>query len=207
MGPDEIAELEGEASALLTLGGQENDEAPRMIALCERIMGHVPQRARGLSVEACLVDGCRVLIRSNVPSPRARWLVGHELAEWWHLRTRYEGADIEERCDAMGAMLAAPRRAFQRAIRSAGRHAVHALALRFNVPQSLALLRVGEVTGRPVALLRQPEALYRGADFAWPSTSTLRRALEEGHSRVHPVSIVDEPNRVGLMARWGWDVG
>jgi len=206
---DDIADLEGEAAAWLR-EAKMDDAVPRMVELCRELLKTEPVRTPDIDRESKLVhdnDGLpRVLLRMDVPPRRARWLVGHEIAEWAHARTDYRGGDIEERCDAMGAMLCAPRNLFRDAIRKLGRHAVHQLAEIFSTTQSLCLLRIGEVTGRPVALLRWPENIFRGDPFEWPSFSTLRRAIEEGREMVHPCTINDEPNRIGLMARWGWSV-
>lgn len=180
---------------------------PRMLAVAGQIGAKVA-RVSHLPTEGSLeqVDGSwRILIRRGLSPARARWVVGHEIAEWVHLRAGYRGADIEARCDALGAMLVAPRSPFRRAIRDIGRHAVHELAARFRTTQSVALLRIGEVTGRPVMLQRWPEPIVRGSAFSWPSPSTLRRRLLElgRDAPVHPVRIADEPGRIGLMAKLG----
>lgn len=195
-----MVDEEGEAGSLLATAELTDLDGPTPMAeLCRRLLGVSPRWA-SLSTEARVV-GSQVLLRRGLPHARARWLIGHEIAEWHLARLNYRGEDIERVCDRIGAALAVQRPAFRAAIRSIGRHAVHELARRFATTQSLALLRVGEVTGRPVALLRWPEPIYRGDPFEWPRTSALRRALDEGRAAVHPVAICDEPNRVGLMAR------
>ncbi len=185
-------DLEGDASAIYALAGCDDDDPPAIAALCRVLLGSPPVRA-SIRHEAQLahVDGAwRVLVRRDVSAERARWLVGHELAEWWHLRHDARPADIEARCDTLGAMLVAPRRAYRRALRALG-HRVHALASAFGVEQELALLRIGEVTGRPVALLRAPGVvLARGEPYVWD-----RRAVE--HRAAHPVRV---GQRWGLMA-------
>lgn len=130
---------------------------------------------------------------------RANFLIGHELAEWWYLTRgrRFENlAHKEAACDALGARLACPQPAFARAVRTIG-HRVHTLARCFIVPQGLALLRVGEVTGRPVAFVRSPP-IVRGEDFAWPDGPGLRKAVERPPASVH---LVRADERWGLMAR------
>ena len=106
--------------------------------------------------------------------------------------------DVEERANALGAALVVPAYVFRRAIRAKG-HAVHALALEFGVPPSLVLLRLGEVVGRPVALLREPEPIVRGTPFAWPRH--LAPAVLMPPPGVHPIRLVDEVGeRWGLLA-------
>lgn len=180
MGPEDLADLEGEAAALLSAAGEQDERVPRLLAVAHTL-GVEVVRAPGLATEGRLevVDGrWRALVRRGLPPARARWVVGHELAEAVHLRAGYVGADIEARCDAMGAMLVAPRAAFRREVRDIGRHAVHELARRFRTTQSVALLRIGEVTGRPVMLQRWPEPIVRGAAFGWPSAQRPQLALD-----------------------------
>jgi hypothetical protein len=140
--------------------------------------------------EACLIrvyEQWRVVVRRSVPAPRARWLVCHELAEHHYLRLGYRGADVEARCDALGAALVLPRRLAQLAIREHA-HRVSALARSLGVTQALALLRVGEVTRRPVLLERRPGVrLARGAPVEWSIDKRV----------AHPVKLSDE-------GRWGW---
>lgn len=198
VGDEELAELEGDAAAILREANVDDDEPPPLGLVCERLLGLRPARTPNINREAKLDERApgrfQVLIHADVPSQRARWLVGHELGEWIHLQSGAQPANIEARCDAIGAMLAAPRRAVRALI---GPRRVRLLAETFGVPQSVALLRIGEVFGRPVALLRRGRpALYRGGPFVWP-----RRSEREGVA--HLVRITDEPARVGLMAELG----
>lgn len=187
---------EADALEILRLAGHLDDEAPpNMAQLCRALLGSPPQVAP-IRSEACLarVRGeSRVYLRKGLDPARARWLVGHELAEWYYQRTGYVGADLEDRCDAVGAALVAPHMAYRLALRSVG-SSVHALAEAFVVPQALALLRIGEVTGRPVLLLRKPTPIHRGEPYVWP-----KRGMHD--PSVHPIRL--DGSRWGLMAeRW-----
>lgn len=189
-------DAEADALEILRMAGHLDDEAPpNMAQLCRALLGAPPQIAP-IRSEACLarVRGeSRVYLRRGVDAARSRWLVGHELAEWYYQRTGYVGPDLEDRCDAVGAALVAPRRAYRLALRSVG-SAIHVLAEAFVVPQALALLRIGEVTGRPVLLLRKPAPIHRGEPYVWP-----RRGMRDPN--VHPVRL--DGSRWGLMAeRW-----
>lgn len=197
MNDDTLADVEGDAALVYERAGADMHDPPSIVGLCVRLTGH-PPRFRRQCAEACLEDG-KVWLRQGLWLPRARWLTGHELSERYYAETGYDGADIEERCDALGAALVAPRPTFLRAMRTLG-HRVHALADAFATTQSLALLRIGEVSGRPVMLLRSPEPLVRGEPYGWPSTSALVRTLRERPAGVHPLRITDEPGKWGLMA-------
>lgn len=187
-----MVEADAVAGEILRLAGHCGGTAPNISQVCRDLLG-APPRLVPIASEAALVyvHGCHeVWLRPDVPPERARWLVGHELAEWWHLITGYVGDDVEARCDAVGAALVAPRAAFRRAVHRVG-HSVHRLAEAFVVPQALSLLRIGEVTGRPVLLLRRPTPLHRGEPYAWP-----RRGARDRHA--HPVRL--DGSRWGLMA-------
>lgn len=200
---DEVADVEGDAVAATRMAGFEADDAPSVGEISLALVGVRPRLIEGLDGEARLeplADGWDLQVNPALPKSRQRFKAAHELGHWYYDRCGYRGADIEARCDLFAAALVMPRSVFRRAVRTLG-HRVHALANAFATTQSAALLRVGEVTGRPVALLRWPEALTRGEPFTWPKSATLVRALREGKDAVHPLRIVDEPNRVGLMAR------
>lgn len=49
------------------------------------------------------------------------------------------------------------------------------LAAAFETTESLAALRLGEVTGQPIALVAR-QVRVRGDDWAWPPEADLRRA-------------------------------
>ncbi len=197
LGPDDIADVEGDADVVRRMAGMDGpcsmadmarELTRRDVVVCDDLG----------SAEGCFRGG-RVCVRPGLAPERLRHTIGHEIGEWYYALIGYEGDDIEERCDALGAALAVPRVEFRRAVGAVG-HRVFALAAAFGVQQSVALLRLGEVTGRPVALLRPTAPIYRGDPFEWPRTSALVRALREGRGRVHPIRIVDSPDRWGLMA-------
>jgi hypothetical protein len=180
---EELGDLEGDAGAMLRLAGLDDDAPPSMDDLAVRLLGHAPQRAprraiRGEGALARIGDDWRVYVAADVTAERARWVVGHELAHWWH-RVHIRAPESERRCDALGAMLAAPRRAMLRAVRLEG-HAVTRLAVRLRVPQALALLRLGEIVERPVALVR-PAPIARGGPFPWPENLGSARRLPGAH--------------------------
>jgi len=169
-----------------------------LFSLCVESTGH-PPRFRAQPKEGCL-DGGRIWLRARQSRQRARQALGHELAHVFYRLIGYDGPDIEERCDHFSACLCCERQAFRLAIKELG-HSYKALAKRFDVTWSVAFLRLGEVTGRPVCLLCPSGPIFRGADFSWPSSiSALVRAIHERRSEIHPATISDEPNRIGLMA-------
>jgi hypothetical protein len=195
---DTIADLEGDASALLRGAGMDDDALPRPVALAQAATGAPPLVASALRQEACVArvgDAWRIVISRRASPARRAWLVGHEVAELHLRRCGYVGSDIEERADALGAALVVPRAVLRAACRRHG-HRVHTLARELRMTQSLVLLRIGEVERRPVALLRRGLVTVRGAAHEW-SRDVVRTP------DTHPLRITDEPSRVGVISLRG----
>ena len=149
-------------------------------------------------------DG-RPIIRVHEALPPAvkREKASHELGEWRAHTTGRRFRSLLEReawCDAVGARLLCPSRAVRAVVKHHG-HRVHAIAEAFGVTQAMSLLRVGEVTGRPVALLRRPGVIVRGDDYGWPDETELARMVRQRSPAVHAIRVDD---RWGLMAAFGW---
>lgn len=133
--------------------------------------------------------------RAGLAPQRERFVVAHEAAHG--LRRQQHGSleDVEARADLLAACLLAPRPAFLKLVRRFG-HSVYDLAHALGCSQAVALLRLGEVTGRPVRLLG-PRERVRGEPFVWPD---VRRCLSGRHRDVvHPIKLADE-RKWGLMA-------
>ena len=192
--------MAGVAQWVLDSAGVDDSGPTPMAALCAKRLGSPPRWISGLPMEAKL-EGKVVLLRAGVPATRARWLVGHELAHDALNEVGYREPDVEDVADAVGAALVAPSRAVRLAIAAAGGHRVYAIADAFATTQSLALLRIGEVTGRPVLLTRKGAPIARGGAFVWGSERKISEAVRGLVREVHPLRIRDEPHKVGLMAR------
>lgn len=193
---DRLAEIEGDAAALYSMAREDPDDPPGLPVLCRRLIGSAPRRVRMVGEARCLfvLGAWRLEVHRLLPPHRMNFLIGHELAEWWATTQHLRFGSLAEReayCDALGARLACPRPAFSRAVRSSG-HRVHALARAFIVPQGLALLRIGEVTGRPVVFHRSTP-IARGEPFVWPTVHDACRRRDG----VHPVRV---DGLWGLMA-------
>lgn len=197
---DVMADIEGDAEHLLRRAGVADDAPPNVTALCRAIVGVAPEFAplRGEAEMAVVLGRPRIFVRKGTSPTRARWLACHELAEWWYASIGYVGADVEARCNALGAALVAPRRAVRSALAAVGR-SPRALAKALGTTQSLAFLRTHEITREPGALVRDKGVIVRGAEFVWPALD-LERARRLRHAAVRKAKITDEPARVGLVA-------
>lgn len=194
IGPDEIADLEGDVGAALKFSQVDDDEVPDLVRVCIALTGGEPQIGPMRRREGKW-DGRRVHLRLDLyGTPRGRVVLGHELGHVWAEKFLHR-EPTEEWCDAFGVALASPRRVVLRAMRLVG-HRVSRLAAGLQIEQAAALLRVGEIAGRSVALERRPGVLIpRGAAFPWPPVATVFRDRPAG---VHPIRV--DGVRWGLMA-------
>lgn len=161
--------------------------------IARRLTGFEPESAdiRSEGVIATVSGKDRIYYSRRLLPDRRGWILGHEILHAW-VRMHGLRVDHEELvADAVGARLVAPAAAFRRAI---GLHGcrVHELATRFRTTQALALLRVGEVTGRAVMVDRPYRRIARGEHFVWPQD--LRLVPREV---AHPIRI---DGRWGMMA-------
>jgi hypothetical protein len=196
--PDELMEIEGDVRALLRAVGLDDDEPPDLDRVCVFLTGAEPRlspmrRKEGRTIRD--MGARRIELRLGVlGTPRGRVVLGHECGHVYG--EKFLRREVTEAwCDAFGAMLAAPRRATQLAIREVG-HSPILLGEVLEVDAAAALLRIGEVSGRPVALERRPKVLVaRGEPYPWPP---VKAALRERLPEVHPVRVGE---RWGLMRR------
>lgn len=172
LGPDELIDCEAVATDITRLAGAFPEEPLHVRDIAQRLDVEV-ERSFGVRLghrrEADIVrlgSVWTIHLLMRLTEAREAWVIGHELGHWY-FRTRGLRPDCEEaRCDAIGACLVAPRPPFADAARILG-HRVHELAAAFHTMQGLALLRLGEVTGRPVLLRLGRRDVVRGAPFVW----------------------------------------
>jgi hypothetical protein len=155
-------------------------------------------RAHGLRVERVtnmITDGsiARVAgetiisVRASAPDPR--WTLAHELGHWGMLRCGVK--DSENGADYVAAAILMPRTEFRARLREVGADLAQ-LALPFGVTESAAVLRMGEVDHRPLALIAPHRVRVRGPEeWVWPD----ERAIRKGRS---------EERRVGKECRSRW---
>lgn len=200
LGPDDLADAEADAIEIMQRAGVFPEEPVHVRRLCEL-----------LGVEVVQTFGARLSHRreANIVRSGARWTIhrlmrmtpereawadGHELGHWLHQSQRRRERP-EAYYDAVGACLVASRPAFYDATRIIG-HRVHELAAAFSTLQGLALLRLGEVTGRPVCLRSGRLLIVRGNAFEWGADpAALPRDV------AHPIKV---DGGIGYMVDRGW---
>jgi hypothetical protein len=195
-------DIEGEAEGILSAEGFALDEPPdleilaRCIVGCSRVVD-----ARGLRVPAQYLHEIRTIqLRPGMSPRRRRYLLAHELAERHLVLHCYERDDVERLADSIAAAIVLPRRAMRAAVGEVGRHLLELSDL-LGASQSVVALRLGEVTGSPLALVTPRRVHVRGEPWEWPSEAELRQLargpLPEGMERDE---VSDAPRRWVLTA-------
>jgi hypothetical protein len=194
-------DADAEAAALLRSQGFDPASPPPPYFLACGLLGsaHVV-RVPGLRVRARWT-GHDLHVRDGLPRTAESYLIAHELAEYVLGRRLLQDELIEQRCDELAAALLAPAAAVRRALAVCGR-SLPLLAEGLGTTQSIALLRLGEVTGTPLALVTPAKVHVRGSEYGWPGEAQLR--VIAGHGT--PVAglersvLTDAPRRVALLA-------
>lgn len=127
------------------------------------------------------------------------WAIAHELGEWHAEQLRLPAAHRERYAQAFAAAAIAPPPLVWEAVSCVG-WSLSQLARTLGLTQSVAALRVGEVTGSPVALVT-PRAIHtRGRGFSWPESSIVRRWAREGRDGLVREPITDDNGRAVLRS-------
>jgi len=118
-----------------------------------------------------LRDGPRwiIQVRETLSGRQLNHAVAHELGQWLLRRRGYSEADVEELSSSVAAAICVPRPAIVAAYGELGED-LAALSRRFQVSESLMVLRIAECFGRPTALITEKVVLTRGESREWPTT-------------------------------------
>ena len=156
----------------------------------------------GAPAELAMVHGeFRIALRQRIGPEAERWFLLHELGEWRLKQLDYREDDIELVAEAIAAALVLPREAYRIELREHGRH-FRSLARAFLTPETAAALRLGEVTGEPVAVIAPARIRVRGdEDWVWPPEEQLRwiAAARQMPPGVRRVVLTDDRRRRVLM--------
>jgi hypothetical protein len=200
--------VEAEAAELLRRAGFEAGEVAAAETLALRLLGTRVRRVdgsvlRGADACFCVVNfEPTIWIRRGLAPARQRFAICHEIAEWRLCELRYAEPDVEDVANALAAALAAPRSAFRDAMREHGAEGFSGLARDFMLTETSAALRVGEVTGTPIAVVTPAIVRVRGDAFGWPDEQRIR-ALARGRTPapLRRVEIIDERRRIVLLGK------
>lgn len=196
------ADAEGAARWLYERAGFELSDPPGPSKLARALglkIATAPRR--GAWGHGCLVRmGAEwsIWLAPRLAVEHRAFVVAHELAEWG-FRQRDDAA-TEALCDATAAAILAPRPFFAAQLER-GLPDFSSLAATFRTTESCMALRLGEVTGRPLALVSPGLVRVRGDDWAWPDADAVRKAARTPER--HGFSLIrlsDDRRRVVLLA-------
>lgn len=198
----EQLDLEGIANAAYVEAGLDSSQ-PSVPRLARALLGAdaIQRGPRPLHAPAALIrvgESWRIILARSLPRLCAMFAVGHELGHWLLARHGYDGADEERAADHLGAALLAPRRAFLTARRALGED-LPTLAEAFSMTETGAALRLGEVTGVPLAVVAPMQVRVRGPEgWVWPDEPTLRKWARRPVPGLRKTTLIDDPRRVVL---------
>lgn len=194
----EIFELEGCGEEVRREAGivdpweicKPSELARRSDVLLERIPNYRLEASYGRNGDRWLIA-----YRASLPEEYLEHRIGHELGHINLRRARYLSEDVEACCDFIGSALLMPRLPF---IASAN-DSIELLARRFSTTQTSVVLRIGETTGRPVAVITPKTVRARG-DATFPHESVIRRWRRSPPPGFLVVPLTDRSSSVALMA-------
>lgn len=200
----DVWDSEGNAAYLYELAGADPEDPPGVVALARAVLGRdavelVPSTAvREDAALARVGERWRIYARRGLPAERLTFAVAHELAEWCYRESHDERLELA--CDALAGAIVVPRPAFVRVLGAFTDwgSAFTAAAEAFRTTESCAALRLGEATGRPVALVGPQVVRVRGEAWEWPPEDALRALARRPAPGVARVRLVRR-GRVALV--------
>jgi len=193
------------AEALLGKGGLQ--VVPAKCLVGDSLLSPVPQR----SVHGILngrAGSYTLRVRDGLSPARAGFVIGYELA-WWQQQT-FRGNPVrspeglEQHLQLVAGAIVAPRQAmlrvFEKLTGRPPRQALPAVAKAFATSQMCAALRIGEVTGHPVAIVTPNGVMVRGHEFDWPAENEFHRLVKQQNAGVSRVRLTDMRAGVALFA-------
>lgn len=196
------ADAEGAARWIYERAGIDPEAPPGPSKLAQAlgiVVATAPRRAAW--GHGCIVrqgEKWSIWLAPRLPEHHQAFAVAHELAEWAH-RSRSEAVS-EPLCDATAAAILAPWTAF-RAQLDGGAPDFPRLAAAFRTTESCVALRLGEVTGRPLALVTPAAVRVRGDEWSWPDEATVRRLVRaDDRHGLGLIRLGDERGRAVLLA-------
>lgn len=182
-----LADLEGAADEVYSLAGVDHDRCLYPSRLARKLFGdgsvmRVPNM-RAMASLSRVGEAHVIAVRKSLPIEVAEHAVGHELGHWILNRNGYQGEDTETACDLIGAAIQARRKAFSRRAREVGTD-FRQLSLDFEITETSAALRYGEVIGCPIAVVSPQAVRVRGAEWTWGEEQSVRARASSGEGVV-----------------------
>jgi hypothetical protein len=191
----EIGDLEECARTVRRIAVAVGRETPVRIAKMLGFSVQVVPNLRAAGVLAEVNGQTTIGLRRSLSNEARQHTTGHELGHWVLTREGVRAGPLtEEWCDYIGAALVAPREAFQATLCGSS---YADLAREFRTTETLVALRVGELTGEPVAVIAPHAVRARGE---WHQDAHgLRQLARTGGPGVRKCRLTDDPKRWALV--------
>lgn len=157
-----------------------------------------PRPLRGAATLIRVHDDWRIWVSRSLSPAYELHAIAHELGHWLVRREGLGTGDLREErmADYVGAAVIAPRAAFRAAYRTFGED-LPMLAERFGITETGAALRLGEVTGQPLAVVSPQQVRVRGGngEWVWRDEHTVREWERRPIPGIRKVRLTDAPRR------------
>lgn len=170
-----LIDIESEAVRLLEAHGFDPADPPSAEVLAAAVVGAANVVTRSMFARSRYIPARDAIeVRAGLSSYARQWALAHELAERILSRGCWSSEIVEQFADAIAGALLVPAPLFRAGLRACGR-SLPRLSQAFGVSQSVVSLRLGEVTGSPLALVTRQRVHIRGDMWGWPAERDLRR--------------------------------
>jgi len=198
-----IIDPEAEAAEIYRFAGADLYDPPGGPALVRLALGDgAVLLTSGLRTDAeYRPDRRAICVRRGLDPIELNFLLCHELAEWWCTELGYDRPNREWVCNRIAARLIAPSPAVRAALKATV-GTPEALAAWFACSETVAALRRGEVSGRPLVVVDPAWLMAAGDPWAWPPEPTLRSiaACRLVVPEIERYALTDAPRRALLVA-------
>jgi len=193
----QMGDLEALADGFLRRSGLTGLQPPSRIAKACGVVVEAVANQRAEGTLGRLRSQWVIGVRASLPYARRQHRVGHEIGHILLVEAGVPtGPYTEAWCDFIGGALVLPRDQV-RAVAALG--ALSEAAERIRTTETLVALRIGEVTGEPVAVVT-PHTVYARGDVEWPDKGTLRRWSRSGRVGLRKWRLRDDPKRVVMTS-------
>jgi len=191
-GPLDIQALESDVEKIYRLARSRKRDAWPPSRLAVTILGPTAIALVPGQLQLGRLVGSQIRVRAGLPAAITQWVIGHELAHFVR-GPSCAGPDEETACDYIAAAVQMRWHVFAARLREVG-HDYRQLALDFGTTETSAALRIGEVTGRPIAVVLPARVYARGELASMPDdrVRTLAAAPWPGVRKVRITDARDE---------------
>jgi hypothetical protein len=192
-----VQELDEQVEQLYRLARGRAGEVWTPSRLAVAILGHQAIAVVPGLPQLGMLLGRQIRVREGLLPAIEEWAIGHELGHLIRGSTSSSQAE-EDACNYIGAAIQMRRAPFAKRFREVGNDYVR-LARDFGTTETSAVMRIGEVTGRPVAVVLRHRIYARGELATLPERSVRALAFNPWPG-VQKVELTDSRERLAVDA-------